>query len=140
MPRGKSKQNDKGKDNPNAGRKYYCEPEAAWGGYVDLKLEEDRRDAFADWFRETGDAAMHEIVDALAQGLGLGVKWDAANQCFIASFTGAGVSNSNERYVLSARSDQFSEALALLIYKHVVCMSGDWGDFRPRTGTLKQWG
>jgi hypothetical protein len=140
MPRGKSKSDVKAKSDPNAGRRYYAPSDAAWGGYVDLKLDEDRRADFDNWFQETGQSAMAHVFDALVEGLVLGCRWDEANQCYLATFTGAGVSNSNERYVLTARSGDFSEALALLVYKHTVLMAGDWGDFRPRTGQLRQWG
>jgi len=140
MPRGKSKSNDKSKNNPNAGRKYYAEPDAPWGGYVDLKLDDDRRADFANWFQKTGQEAMAHVYDALIEGLVFSSRWDEANQCYLVTFTGCGVSGSTERYVLTARSGEFSEALALLVYKHVVLMAGDWGDFRPRTGGLFSWG
>lgn len=139
MPRGK-KDNGKSKVDPNAGRRYYCEPEAAWGGYVDLSLDDGKRLDFTDWFQSHSPEAMQLLTDALGEGMAFGCKWDAANQCFLATFTGAGVANSNERYVLTARSDQMAEAMALLVYKHSVLMEGDWGGYRPATRGLRQWG
>lgn len=138
MPR--KKQDVKTKSDPNAGRKYYVAPDGAWGGYVDLTLDEDQRNRFGDWIEAQNGAWVNLLQDALAEGLGCSSKWDADNQCFVCSFVGAGVSNSNERYVLSARSDNYLEAMELLLYKHVELMRGDWGDYRPKTRTLKQWG
>jgi len=140
MPRGKKKPDGKSKSDPNAGRRYYAEPDAPWGGYVDLKLDDSRRADFADWFSKTGQEAMGHVLDALIEGLVLGSRWDEANQCYLATFTGCGVSGSTERYVLTARAGDFSEALALLVYKHVILMAGDWGGFRPKTGSLFNWG
>lgn len=139
MPRGK-KPNAKSKVDPNENRPYYAPPEATWGGYVDLSLDEDQRNRFGTWVLEQNGAWVHMLQDAMAQGLACGAKWDAENQCFICSLTGAGVSNSNERYVLTARSSDYIEAMELLLYKHVELMRGDWGDYRPKTRTLRQWG
>lgn len=138
MPRGKK--DDKNKSDPNAGRRYFTSSEAAWGGYVDLKLDADQHATFDDWFHATNAEWPVLLTDALAEGLSLSVKWDAASQCFVASLAGAGVSNSNERYVLTARSTDMFEAMALSVYKHSILMRGDWGDYKPRTGRLAQWG
>jgi len=139
MPRGK-KADGKSKSDPNVGRPYYAAPDAAWGGYVDLSLDDGQRNRFVAWVSDQNGAWVNLLQDALAQGLGCSAKWDADNQCFVCSFAGAGVSNSNERYVLTARSDSYIEAMELLLYKHVELMRGDWGDYRPKTKTLRQWG
>jgi len=139
MPRGKSK-NDSRKQDVNETRKYYATPDAPWGGYVDLALDEDQRATFNDWFLSPNNNQVQLLVDALGEGLAYTLKWDAENQCFISSFTGAGVDKSNERYCLTSRSDNINEALGLLIYKHVELLRGDWGAYTPKTRNVRKWG
>lgn len=138
MPRGKS--DAKSKNNPNAGRKYYCEPDAPFGGYIDLKLDDDQHAAFDDWFLKENGKWLALLQDDVTEGLAFGSKWDASSQCFVATYSGCGITGSTERYVLTARASSFPEAMALLVYKHDVLMGRTWDDYKPSNQRLKAWG
>ena len=140
MPRAKSPKNSPAKHDPNAGRKYYLPQDAVFGGYVELRIDEDQKGAFDLWYGEHEYEIAGMAAETLVDGMALSIKYDAANQCFLASYSGAGVTGSNERYVLTARSSSWPEALALLVYKHDELMGGMWDDFLPRTGRLRSWG
>ena len=140
MPRGKKQDEKKQDHDPNVGRKYYCAPDAVWGGYIDLRLDEDRRSAFDDWYLAPTFDREKLLQGLLVDGLSFSLKFDANASSFLATFTGAGVSGSNERYCLTARAGEADEATALLLYKHQVLLSGSWGDVLVRSGKLKAWG
>lgn len=140
MPRGKNdKKTDKAHD-PNAGRKYYAAPDAIWGGYVDLKLDPERKAEFDDWYLAPTFDRQKLLQGLLVDGLAFSVKFDASSSAFLATFTGAGVEGSNERYCLTARSGDLDEATGLLLYKHQVLLEGWWGGILVKTGKLRSWG
>ena len=140
MPRSKNPKKSVEKDDQNANRPYYLPFDAKWGGYIDLRLGDDQKAVFQDWFLAPNCNWWDLLCDALAKGLALSLKWDSENDCYTASLTGAGISNSNERYALTSRSSQANEALALCVYKHDVLMGGTWDSYLPRSGKLRSWG
>lgn len=140
MPRAKKDTRSQPKHDPNAGRRYYLPGNAVFGGYIELKLDEEQRAAFDLWYCDHEQTFAEMVSETVVDGMALSIKYDAENQCFSASYSGAGVTGSNERYVLTARSSSWPEALALLVYKHDELMGGCWDDFTPRTGRLRSWG
>lgn len=140
MPRGKGKSRPVEKPNIHAGQRYWTESDAVWGGYLDLRLNDDDRDKFDLWFGDNDTAWAGMLSDVLTEGMSFSMKFDIENSCFIASFIGAGVTGSNERYCLSARAGSWTDAAAMLVYKHSVLMGGVWDDFKPSNSRLKSWG
>lgn len=114
--------------------------EVAWGGFINIKMDDEARLTFQAWLEGNGAAFWSLLTDVLGDGMKYGASWDAENDCFIATFTGCGVSESAERYCLTARAGTFEECTALLVFKHDVLAAGDWGAYRPRTGTMMSWG
>ena len=121
----------------NASRKYYCAPDAEWGGYVNLKVNENERSDFDGWQIEEAANISPYLEDQAIEGLKLSVSYDAENSTYIATFTGAGCINDPARYCLTARSDTLAEATNLLLYKHVVLLDGDWSSYMPNTNRAK---
>lgn len=140
MPRAKKDTSKAAPYNPNAGRKYFLPADAVFGGYINLKLDEEQHEAFDIWYGEHEHLFAGMAAETLVDGMALSIKYDAENQCFFATYSGAGITGSNERYVLTARSSSWPEALALLVYKHDELMGGMWDEFLPRTGKLRSWG
>lgn len=140
MPRGKKPVAAPTKADPNAGRRYYLPGDAVFGGYINLKLDEEHHEAFDRWYGEFEPRIGEFLAETLVDGMAFSLKFDAENDCFFASYSGAGVSGSNERYVLTARSSSWAEALALLVFKHTELMGGSWDDFLPKSGKLRSWG
>jgi len=134
MPRKGKSTNAPARVDVNASRLYYCDANAPWGGYVNLRITEEERGDFDEWCVAERDSFQGSLDLALVDGLKLGVSYDAENSAYIATFTGAGCHGDKSRYVLSARGATFSEAVALLVYKHQVLMDGDWSSYSPATG------
>lgn len=131
MPRARKQPNDKQKADVNKGRRYFAPPDAEWGGYINVRVDASERADFDGWQVAEQANISRMLEDAAIEGLKLSVSYDAANSAYVASFTGAGCLADDARYVLSARSGDFWEAVALLLYKHHVLLRGDWGAYMP---------
>lgn len=119
---------------------YWLAADAKFGGYVDLRLTDDAREAFQIWIADPHNDCWKLLEDVVAEGMSFSLKWISESQTFLACLSGKGISNSNERYVLTARSPVSLEALGLAIYKHYELCRGSWDDFKPSTGQLSIWG
>lgn len=120
----------------NANRRYFSAQSDEWGGYINLRITGEERGDFDEWCIEARDTFQGTLDAALVDGLKLGVSYDAENSAYIATFTGNGCIGTKLRCVLSARGESFNEAVALLVYKHVVLMDEDWSSYSPTTGRM----
>lgn len=130
MPRGKGKSEQIPMFNAATGQARKIQKGDEWGGFVQVSVDEAHREDFDLWLSETGEAVYRELDDALASGLKFTMAYDGANQCYIASLTGrpdtAGVRTFT--CCLSARAGTFTEAIAVLMYKHASLLHYDWWD------------
>lgn len=119
---------------------YYCPPDAAWGGFVNIRLDDEQKENFLGWFEVNAGRTSELVDDLLGQSAKVALAFDAENQCYIATVTGALVSNSNERYVATSRAASLTEALGLAVWKHFYLCEGDYGNYKPRGSTFMKWG
>ena len=140
MPRPKAKKPIEKDPIPRS--KYGADPseEPDWGGYINIKIDAETKAKYAAWVEGDGSAFWSLLEDTLSEGMKYGLSYDHENDCYIATFTGCGVVGFNSRYCLSARSDRFEDATALLVFKHAIICEGNWGNFRPSRGTVDNWG
>jgi hypothetical protein len=120
--------------------KYQSASQDDWGGYIDVRLSSDDKLLFAAWVESNDADTFDWLIDTLTAGLKLGMMWDGENQCYVASLNGRGVTTSEKRFTLTARANTFSEAFALLCYKHYVALEGDWGNWKPSNKRKQDWG
>ena len=101
-----------------------------WGGFVQVSIDDAHRDEFDLWLSEIGDGVTRELDDAVGSGLKFSLAFDGQNQCYIATFTGRPDIIGQRAFTcaLSARGGTLSEAIAVLIYKHVPLLHYDWWD------------
>lgn len=101
-----------------------------WAGFVQVSVNEARREEYDLWVSEVGEGVWAELNDALGSGLKFTVSYDGANMCYIASLTGRPDINGERAFTacLSARGGTFEEAIAVLVYKHVALLHYDWWD------------
>lgn len=106
--------------------------------FADIRLSETDKKAFLKWYEEnSGDLYIH-IAEMVNDGCKLSASWSDANDCYIASFTCLNDKSENYCLVLSSRSDDLFEAIAINIYKHRV-MVGDSNPW-PTSKTTQVWG
>lgn len=120
---------------------YHLETDASWGGFINIRLDDEQKDAFFAWYRSGGV----DVEAAYDEMLGMGIKvtsaYDWENQCYIVSCTGGLVgANRDHRYTSTSRASTLHEALGLTVWKHYVLCEGDYGNYSPKTHTFMKWG
>lgn len=119
---------------------YYLKDDAPWGGFINIRLDNDHHDAFDLWFAQHENDVPAAMIDLLGQSMKIGFAYDAENQCFVTTLTGALVEGDAARYVMTTRAGTWGECLALAVWKHTELAGGNYRDFLPRTGTFRSWG
>lgn len=94
---------------------------------VQNKLTPEELDQFSVWVEKNSKKLDTILPEVCLEGYKLGISWDAYNNCWIATFTGKGEKCVNDYRVLTARSDDYYEVQAMLIFKHIeVYHRGRW--------------
>jgi len=119
---------------------FYCPAETAWGGFINIKLSELQKTEFKLWYEKTPDEASLVLSEFLNQGGKLSVTFDREHDSYIVTYTGALMGNSPDRFAVSSRSSDLSEALAIMAWKHGFLAEGDYGNWRPFGNTMEHWG
>lgn len=121
-------------------QRYWLPNDADWGGFINVRLDEDQKEAFGLWFASGDVNITNEIDDLLGQGMKVGLSYDEENECYICTFTGRLLDDFEHRYCSTSRAGTLPEVLALSVYKHTVLCGADYTDFLPKTGRKLSWG
>lgn len=120
---------------------YHLPNNAPWGGFINMRLDEDQKAEFYEWLIDAAAHVESEMDDMLASGLKVSLAYDWDNQCFVCSVTGSLVGSDREsRYSSTSRASTRHEAFALTVWKHHRLVEGDYGNYAPRTGEVMKWG
>lgn len=133
MPRKTGTKTPRNKETIEQGM-YWLPNDAAWGGFINIRLDDQQKAEFADWFDRNGQDVPLMLDDILAEGMKVAFAYDRENQSYVVTFTGALVGGSNERYCATSRAGTFDKCLGVACYKHGILARGDYGNFRPKTG------
>lgn len=105
--------------------------------FINLSLSEPQRKDFKNWYATEGERITDHIGQAMVDDYRLSCNWDDNNQCFIATLTGKPDQRHNASKALSSRSDDWLEAMALSMFKHLVIFKGaTWSG----ESTKNNWG
>jgi len=93
-----------------------------WGNteFVNVSLNTEQTKDFKSWFPKQSETFTEVLGQVMVDDYKVSCNWDDNNQCFIATLTGKPNQSVNSGKALSARSDDWWEALALVLYKHLV--------------------
>lgn len=106
--------------------KYWASPEAGWGGFINVRINDKQRDDFHSWEAANAAHIGAYYEDHLNEGIKFSAVYDRENECYVVSYTGALVGISSDRFSVTSRAGTLSQALALAVYKHVVLAEGDY--------------
>lgn len=110
---------------PNRGMQRYP---SDWK-FVSIALSSADERNFTEWYARERDNFVAMLEDLMASTYKLSLSYDFDNTCFIATISGTKSSSVNSNSSISARSDEFLEAVCLVLYKHyVMCEGGDWSE------------
>lgn len=107
--------------------------------FVDLELTTPQKDGFREW--NWGEADSLACIESMGQeGYKFGTRYDRTNGSWIVSITCAETSLPNFGWCLSARGRSFLHALAVVLYKHLIILRGDWGTSLSEDENDGGWG
>lgn len=120
---------------------YYLPSDAPWGGFINIRLDDDQRTEFYAWYEANAQYVEAALDDMLAAGIKVTVAYDSHNECFICSVTGALVgANKLARYTSTSRAGTRAEATALTVWKHYDLCAEDYGNYQPHNQQFMRWG
>jgi len=140
MPRKSKSTISQSKKEEETQGKYWVHPDAEWGGFINVRLQDDAKSEFQHWLEVNNDSIYMVMDDLMGEGMKISLSWDKLNGCAIVTFTGAIDDDHMTRYIMTTRGATWFEALALSVWKHFVYLEADWGNYKPRTSQSSVWG
>lgn len=105
--------------------------------FVNIPLNVQDKEHFRLWYEKNGASFTGELANLCGSGYKQSCRLDEDNDCFIASITCLNPSSPNFNKCLTARSSDFWEAWALIVYKHLEMVDDEvW----PDSGSRNNWG
>lgn len=95
--------------------------------FVNLSLSVDEQ-KHCSTLLENEKLEWNQVFDAVCESFKFSLKLDAANHTFVASFTEAAKGNREYSVILTGRGSTPSDAVASLLYKHLVMSEKLWAD------------
>lgn len=140
MPR-KTKISSKPSTQEQSNQPYLLPNDSAWGGFINIRLDESQIAAFHSWREDNGKFVAGYFDEMLGAGIKASFSFDAQNQCYICAVTGALVDvTPNSRFCSTSRASSVAEVLALTVWKHVILAKGDYGSYKPSNGSFMSFG
>lgn len=120
---------------------YLLDNEAPWGGFINIRLEDEQKAEFFAWYEENKPNVAPYFEEMLGAGIKASISYDADHECYVMALTGALMgSTPGSRFCSSSRAASLSEVTALSVWKHVVLARGDYGNYRPKGGGFMSFG
>lgn len=133
--------NSTNKTTPNEAQPYHLANDADWGGFINIRLDDEQAASFKSWYSNGSVNVEAAIDEMLGLGCKLSAAYDAENQCYICSITGGLVgANRSHRYTSTSRASTLHEAYGLSVWKHYILCEGDYGNYSPKTQLFMKWG
>lgn len=113
-----------------------------WGGFINVRLTDEDKTAFAAWLKENEASVMTDFLECVTKGFKFSLSYDPDGDFYLATFTAGGLKmiGLNARACMTARAPDWFEAVALLMFKHVVLAKGNWGSFKPKSLRFDNFG
>lgn len=122
-------------------QQYYLPSDSKWGGFINIKLDDDQRAEFYTWLESNTAHYPAAFDDMLGDGLKATFSYDAEHECYILALQGALMGAApTERFVSTSRAGTLGEVIALTVWKHSELAKGDYGNYRPKDSSFMKWG
>lgn len=111
---------------------------AEWGGFINVHVDDQAKLDFSTWYEENVNVSAQILEELLGAGMKVTLAYDHENDCWLCSFTGKLLAESDQRFVTTTRAGSMAEVIALACYKHVYICRGVYQ--RYASGIKRQWG
>lgn len=108
-------------------------------GYINHNLTKEEKEKYDLW-TPTPDELWDEIERIVDGGYKLSTSHDDYNSTRQASLTCNNPKHPDNGWVLVARAPDSYNAIALVVFKHVYLLEGDWSAFHSRQREKSSWG
>jgi hypothetical protein len=103
-------------------------PDFVWKGFVDVKLTEEHKAAYAAWDIQDSDV-WDGIASYCEAGVKIAITYNQKNASFTCSGTGQPASGSNNGYCVNAYAKSPYEAARVWLFKVSTILPDDWSSF-----------
>jgi len=117
---------------------YRLSDNAAWGGFINVKIDEQQKERFTEWYEGERNASAQILEELLIAGIKVTLAYDTDNDSWLCSFTGRLVGDSDDRFVTTTRAGSMPEVIALACFKHVYIQHGVYAKYSNNNKPL--WG
>lgn len=103
----------------------------SWGNmeFINYRLNAEEKKAFKIWYGNNTEMVFTHVVNTVASGYKLSMSPQDDGATFIAALTCVEEGNPNYQKCITSRSNDFWEAQALTIYKHLELSNAGIWDF-----------
>lgn len=85
--------------------------------FVNIYVSSQQEAQYRDWLKTADTQLVSLLADVIADQHKVGISFDGANACYIASATCKDETSPNYNVCITARSDDWTDALLLLVFK-----------------------
>lgn len=121
-------------------RRYDCDKDAKWGGYINIRMTDTMTDEYTEWVGALQVSVLTVAEEVLNEGMKIGFSYDVENNCVICSFTGRLVAEGQARYSINSRARDMIDSLQLMLWKHFFAARGEYGNYKPADDSGFSWG
>lgn len=100
--------------------------------FVNIDWQDKHEEMFEAWQKKHANDWHLKVTDMLANQYKFGLTWDDNNACYIVSVTCKDDRSSNANMCFTARSDDWTEAMQIAIFKHYEICGEDWTTSRKK--------
>jgi len=108
-------------------------------GFIQHNLTAEEKRAYEKW-EVSPDELWDSIERVIDSGYKLSTSHDDYNSTRQASLTCNNPKHNDYGWVLVARAPDSFNAIALVMFKHLVLLGGDWTEFHARAKEKSSWG
>jgi len=101
--------------------------------FVQYELDKAQQAECKAWSISFEDILL-EIEAQIEAGYKFTIKWDTYNECYGVFMQAASEGSPNFGSILTGRGSTVSKSLKQVLYKHRVCLQGDWSGYLERRG------
>lgn len=101
--------------------------------FVQYELDKTQQEACKN-HEVTSDQLFDELLAFISDGYKVTFRYDSYNECYSTFMQSGGEGGPNAGYILTGRGSTPLKAFKQLVYKHRVCLDGEWGQYVERRG------
>lgn len=101
--------------------------------FVQYELDKAQQAEVKGW-EQSADQILYAAQEMVDSGYKFTLKWDTYGECYACFCMQGTDGGDNAGFVLTGRGSSVLKSLKQVLYKHLVCLEGDWSGHVERRG------